>query len=61
VLHGLKHPGHLAADVARPGAVNDSGDAAHVTNPSRPSRPAAFRYGRTSRYSATSQSETVAQ
>jgi len=39
VLHGLKHPGHLAADIARPGAVNDACDAAHVANPSRPARP----------------------
>jgi hypothetical protein len=53
VFHGLQHPGYLGADVASPVPVNDAGDPAHMLAP--------FSYGRTSRYSAMSQSETVAQ
>src|SRR5581483_4193922 len=48
VLHRLQHPRDLVADgVLRAVAVDDSGDPAHQ--------------GSTSRYSATSQSDTVAQ
>src|SRR5258708_16700349 len=60
VLHRLKHPGHLTADVAGSVPVDDAGYAAHVVAPS----PLASRYGpygRIARYSPTSQSETVAQ
>src|SRR6185312_16931963 len=52
VLHGLKHPGHLGADVTRPVPVDDARDTAHG---------ATSCYGMMSRYSAMSQSETAAQ
>ena len=55
VLHRLEHPRHLVADgVLRAVPVDDPGDPAH-------SVPSSCRYGRTSRYSVTSQSVTVAQ
>ena len=53
VLHGLKHPGHLGAYVARPVTMDDARDTAHAAKTSC--------YGMMSRYSAMSQSETAAQ
>ena len=59
-----EHPGQFAADVSWPVPVDDAGDPAHVVGPSRyPVLPRCRdgRYGRMSRYSLMSQSETVAQ
>src|SRR4029079_12443437 len=33
VLHGLKHPGHLGADVTGPVPVDDARDTAHTAQP----------------------------
>ncbi len=60
VLHRLKHVGHLRPDVGIGVAMDDACDAAHmgIMAPFARSR---CRYGRMSRYSSTSQSETVAK
>ena len=54
VLHRLEHARHLVSDgVLRAVPVDDPSDPTHCVS--------ALRYGRTSRYSVTSQSVTVAQ